>query len=316
MIKTLKNIKRSTLFITATLAVSWVVIGIFFLFDGELASIPGTIVTVGYMFIPMLIALWIEKILYKNPIQQSLNISFRFNKWFVIAWLIAPILAFATLGLSLLFPEISYSADMAGMFERFKDMLTPEQMEEVKTQMDSLPIHPIWLTLVQGLVAGITINALAAFGEELGWRGFLLKEYSGLKFWKASLFIGFIWGLWHAPLILKGHNYPQNPEIGVFMMIVWCILLSPVFTYITIKSKSVIAASILHGTINATAGIAIMMVAGGGDLLAGVTGFSGFIVLAILLIILWVYDRYVSKEGIMSQRIDQFLFSESINDVE
>ncbi len=56
-------------------------------------------------------------------------------------------------------------------------------------------------------------------GEELGWRGFLLKQCSYMDFWKMSLVIGIIWGLWHAPIIIQGYNYPQNPVIGVFMMI-------------------------------------------------------------------------------------------------
>ncbi|MFW6136657.1 MAG: CPBP family intramembrane glutamic endopeptidase, partial [Candidatus Aminicenantaceae bacterium] len=81
--------------------------------------------------------------------------------------------------------------------------------------------------LLQGLAAGVTANAVAAFGEELGWRGFLQKEFSGFGFRKASFLIGVIWGIWHASLILLGHNYPHTPIAGVFMMVVWCVLFGP-----------------------------------------------------------------------------------------
>jgi len=88
-----------------------------------------------------------------------------------------------------------------------------------------------------------------------------------------------VWGIWHAPLIILGHNYPGYPVIGVFMMIIWCILLSPVFSLIRIKSRSVIAASIFHGTINGSYGMSIMMVSCVGVHITGMTGLAGFLVL-------------------------------------
>ena len=157
-------------------------------------------------------------------------------------------------------PGTSYSPDMAGYFERYEDIIAPEQLQLMKEQMTEFPIYIFWISLLEGLVAGLTINAIFGFGEELGWRGLLFKELSYMSFWKSSAIIGFIWGVWHAPLILQGHNYPQHPLAGVFMMILWCILLSPIFNYIRLRSKSVIAAAIMHGTLNGTAGLALLVV--------------------------------------------------------
>ena len=145
--------------------------------------------------------------------------------------------------------------------------------------------------LLQGLIAGPTINAVAGFGEELGWRGLLLKEMAPLGFWKSSVIIGFIWGLWHAPLILMGHNYPGYEVIGVGMMIIWCILLSPLFTYITVRADSVIAAAVLHGSLNATLGLAILPVKGVNVLIVGATGLAGFVVLIFVNLILLFWAR-------------------------
>jgi membrane protease YdiL (CAAX protease family) len=58
------------------------------------------------------------------------------------------------------------------------------------------------------------------------------------------------------------------------MMIFWCILLSPVMIYLVIKSKSVIAAAIFHGTLNAISGIVILYLVGGNDLTNGITGIA------------------------------------------
>jgi membrane protease YdiL (CAAX protease family) len=91
------------------------------------------------------------------------------------------------------------------------------------------------------------------------------------------------------------------------MMTILCILLSVIFLYITIKSKSVIAAAVLHGTMNATNGISIMLIEGGNDLTVGMPGLAGFIALIIAITVLFVYDRYISKEKILVNKMSKFL---------
>lgn len=267
----------------------------------------GIVLGSAYMFVPMVAALVVKKAICKEKVKKDLLISFKINKWFLAAIVFPLLLVAVTFGISLLFPNVSLSLDMEGMFARYEAQLTPEQMEQMRISMKLMPIHPALMTLIQGLIAGVTINAVAGFGEELGWRGFLLREFEKMKFLKASIIMGAIWGIWHAPLILMGHNYPEHPELGVLMMTIWCILLSPIFNYITIKTKSVIAASILHGTLNATAGLSIMLLMGGNDLTVGVTGTSGFIALILIITAIYLYDNKVSKEKIMRQTITQSL---------
>jgi len=305
---TMNKINRTTLFLLLTFVISFSLVGLYNFFGGQYDNkVSATILAVTYMFIPMICAILVEKVIYKEKLKPNLFISFKINKWFFIAWLITPIMSFATLGISLLLPDVTYSPEMTGMVNRFEDMLTPEQLEQMKNASETMPIHPIWLALLQGLVAGATINAIAGFGEELGWRGFLLKSFKEMNFLKASISIGVIWGIWHSPLILMGHNYPQHPEIGVLMMTVWCILLTPLFLYFTVKAKSVIAAAIMHGTLNATAGIAIMVIDGGNDLTVGMTGLAGFISLVVVLFVLFIYDNKLSKEKIMTNKISNYL---------
>lgn len=153
---------------------------------------------------------------------------------------------------------------------------------------------------MQALVAGITINAIAGFGEELGWRGLLQKELAYLGFWKSNILIGLIWGVWHAPIILQGHNYPEHPETGIFMMIIFTLLLAPIFSYVRLKAKSVIPAAIAHGTLNATFALDLMVIRGGNDLTVGISGLAGFIALAIANLGLFIYDHYFATEKIMT----------------
>ncbi|HHV79897.1 MAG TPA: CPBP family intramembrane metalloprotease [Firmicutes bacterium] len=301
-----KNLERSqrtkkiVSFVILTYAVSWGMAAVFFVFGGRWTSLSGTLVAVAYMFVPMTVAIIVQKGIYKEPVKGPLGISFKLNRWFLVAWVLPPIIAFGTFGVSLLLPGVSYSPGMEGMFERFRATLKPEQLEVMRQQIAASPVHPIWIALVQGLIAGITINAVAAFGEELGWRGFLQRELSlmGLGFWRSSALIGIIWGIWHAPLILQGHNYPQHPVAGVFMMTIGTLLMTPILSYVRLRAKSVIAAAVFHGSFNATYGLAIMNVKGGNDLLTGTLGLAGFISLAAVNLALLLYDRFFAKERV------------------
>ncbi len=282
--------KRVYQFIVLTFSISWLTAIVFYLAGGRWNTPLAVIIAVLYMFVPMASAIILQKYIYQEPVTGPLGISWKLNWWWLIAWLLPAIFSIVTFGVSLLFPGIKFSPEMAGMFEIFKDVLTPEQIEQMKKAME-MPVHPFWIALIQGLSAGITINAIAGFGEELGWRGFLLKELKDMSFWKASFIIGLIWGIWHAPLIIQGHNYPQHPEIGVLMMTIFCILFTPIFVYVRLRAKSVIAAAILHGTLNGTAGLSIILVAGGNDLTVGIMGLSGFLVLLLFNAGIFIFDR-------------------------
>jgi len=163
-----------------------------------------------------------------------------------------------------------------------------------------LHIHPFWIALLQGLIVGGTLNAIFAFGEEIGWRGFLWNELKELGFFRASFLIGLIWGVWHSPLVVRGYNYPIHPKIGVILMIVFCILYTPLINYIRVKTGSVISCAIMHGTINGTGQLAFFLVKGGGDLTVGITGLAGLLVLFIGNVVLFSVvhrERKVLQEG-------------------
>ena len=238
----------------------------------------------GAMLIPLL-AVVFTQLIFKEPVLKGLGVSFKLNRWWVIGWLLMPILAFAVLGVSLLMPGEEWSVDA---------LLAGGQQMPIKIG----PWGMIAITLVSGMISGVTVNALFAFGEEIAWRGFLVKHFEGKKFLTVSLLIGVIWGFWHAPLILNGHNYPQHPVLGVFLMVLMCLILTPMLLYFRQKSGSVIVPAIMHGTFNAVIGISNMVVAPANDLLVGGPGLAGFIVLLLCDALLFVYDRYFSKENL------------------
>lgn len=292
-----QRLKKIVLYVVLTFGINYSMVAVFVLSGGKPGSTGLIALTLAYMLVPMIVTILIQKTIFRQPLRSPLGISFAVNRWFFIAWFLPPLIAIATLGVSLLLPGISYTPDMTGFMQTLEGMLTPEQVEASRKMITDLPVHYFWLMLVQALIAGTTINAALAFGEELGWRGLLIKELAFMGFWKSSALIGFIWGVWHAPLILLGHNYPHHPELGVAIMIVFTLLLAPLISYIRIKSRSVIAASIFHGTVNAVPGLALMLISGGDELTVGITGLAGFIVLAAGNLMLFIFDRFLTGES-------------------
>jgi len=286
-------------FLVLAFALSWSIAGVFFGLGGTLNSIWAVPVLLLYMFMPMTAALIVQKGIYREPVLKPLGIRLDLRRlgWFGVGWVLPPLIALAAFGVSLLLPHIHFSPGMEGMIAQYRERLTPEQVAAAQRQLAAFP-WPVLLAilLAQGMVAGATINLVAAFGEELGWRGLLVRELAPWRFWPAALAIGAVWGLWHAPIIWHGYNYPQHPRLGVLMMTAFAMLFGPLITYVRLRARSVIAAALMHGTFNGTAGLAYVFLAGGSDLTRGVLGVAGFIVMAILNLVLLFADRRLLRE--------------------
>ena len=103
------------------------------------------------------------------------------------------------------------------------------------TQMISRNPLYFFYFLFWGIISG-------PFSEEFGWRGFLTDRlYRKDKLLQASLFIGFIWGIWHLPL----YFYPAqiqhkwitvNPLLGL-LFIVSCMSATLVYMTIYVIAK-------------------------------------------------------------------------------
>jgi membrane protease YdiL (CAAX protease family) len=163
------------------------------------------------------------------------------------------------------------------------------------TVLDVLANVPAGVVLVGGLVVAViaacTANLPFMLGEELGWRGYLFQATAPWPALKRVLFTGVIWGLWHAPLILMGHNYPDDPFLGIPLMVVFCTLLAFLFDWSRTRVKAVWGPCVLHGIINGSAGLFALFAWEGHSLLASPVGVGGFLALTVLICAVLAMDK-------------------------
>jgi uncharacterized protein len=118
---------------------------------------------------------------------------------------------------------------------------------------DFTPGGPLGIIYAALLLIGVPIGALYAFGEEYGWRGYLLPKLLPLGEVKASLILALIWAPWHLPVLLGGLNYPGERVLvvlAVFMLSVAALSLLHTRLFMA-SGASVLVVSFLHGSLNA-----------------------------------------------------------------
>lgn len=278
--------KRLKVFLYVCFGISFIAGGAFHFLGGDLSSASGMFFASAYMLIPLISVIITQLIFGEKPF-SDVGVSFKINKWWFVAWLLMPVVNILAMFSSALLPGVSLDPNSELVTKVIADMSAKE------VEIDGWGLLAI--TIFSSMFAGLTINAFFASGEEIAWRGFLPRVMSDWGFWKKSLIIGIIWGFWHMPLILMGHNYPDHPIAGVFMMVLLCVVMTPVFLYLREKSGSTMVAAIAHGTLNGSAGISVMYLAGGNDLLCGTTGLVGIMIFAILDLLIYILKKKINS---------------------
>lgn len=188
-----------------------------------------------------------------------------------------------------------YPADFAH-FSAFRQVLD----EQAGTAGIPIPVGALIAIQLAALPMAAFINLIPALGEELGWRGWLLPKLMPLGTLPALLVMGVVWGLWHAPLILLGYNYPDAPGwVGVAAMVVMCVLVGAVFGWLRLRSGSVWPAALAHAAFNGAGGTYLLFAEAGEHVdttQATILGWSGWIVPLVLVAVLIATGQFSSAK--------------------
>ncbi len=150
------------------------------------------------------------------------------------------------------------------------------------------------VTGVQSVLLAPFLALLIAFGEEYGWRGYLQGELVKLGKIRGILLVGVIWGLWHAPIIVMGHNYPGYPVLGILLMTLYTIALAFFFGFAVLVSGSIWLAAWLHALNNQVLAFLTLMVVRADDPVRSFgIGIYGLMVWALVVAAILIIGRKI-----------------------
>lgn len=275
----------SYLFITFTL--TWIIEGALVLTGMRMEGAPplyGQLIIAGVMWVPALATFLTIKFVTHEGFAIT---NLRFGSWrpYVAAALLMPA-AFAVIyGLTWLLGLGQPDWQLV----QFREMMAAAG-QDLDAGGDFNSAQVLALAFVSSIFVGPTINGLFGFGEEFGWRGYLLPKLMPLGKVRAYLWVGIIWGLWHAPLILVGFNYPGYPALGILAMMGFATTVGIYLNEMTLRHRSSILAGSIHGALNGQGyGVWGILFPSVNPLLGGAVGLVGMLVW--LALGLWVARR-------------------------
>ena len=249
-----------------------------------------------YMPLPLVAGLIVERRARRSPLIAAEWRRLRTQFWATVGrsagYAMAVMLGVLALGFAVAWLAGTFELPGAGHLVSSDAEFRARMMEIVPGLTAETPMPLVAVVvgggLFAGLLAGLTINGLFAFGEEYGWRGVLADELRPLGSARANLLTGVLWGLWHAPIIiLMGHNYGSEWGWGIPVMVAWTTPLAFLLSWVRERSDSVLAPAILHGAYNGTMGFFAFTIIGGSLLVSLPLGLLMSPVLILGAVVVW-----------------------------
>jgi membrane protease YdiL (CAAX protease family) len=200
-------------------------------------------------------------------------------RFYLAAWLL-PLLATIVGGgiFFLLFPQ-SFDSSLGQVRNTFAS----------SPLLAANPWAGVLVTALKSMVIGPILGVIY-FGEEFGWRAYLLPKLMPVGSRKAVLLVGVIWSAWHWPMILMGFNYGTGYWGAPFsaLPLFTLIILAPsiMYSWMALRSGSVWPACIAHAENNLFTYLMVLFLVGKPDVLIGpsnegIVGGLGYVLLTL-----------------------------------
>ncbi len=283
--------KRLGIYLAFAFGIAWIT-GLVLYLTGGLAnslviapniSLATILMPTTYMWAPALANIFTRLLTHEGFARAGIQPYFR-KGWplWVAAWLIpAALTIIGAIIFFLIFPQ--YYAGLR---------IVQAQMQATGQAVPG----SLWGLIAGQILISVLIspllNGLFTFGEEFGWRGYMLPKLMPLGARMAMIVQGAIWGVWHWPVILMGYEYGFNysgfPWVGMLLFLLFTFSAGVFLAWVTLKGRSVWPAVIGHAAINGIAALGILFTIGQppsllGPLPVGLIGMAGYLVFALIL---------------------------------
>ncbi|MEU0488022.1 CPBP family intramembrane glutamic endopeptidase [Nocardiopsis sp. NPDC006139] len=241
-----------------------------------------------YMFTPAAAAVAVTLFVWRpSGFARALGLAAR-GSWrraggySLLAFVLMPLLGFAAALAAGLVGAVRLDlVDFSGLRE-----VLPDFVPDLAAAMpdSGFPWAAFLAALGVALVSSVPTLVLA-FGEELGWRGYLLPRLLPLGVWPALAVSGAVWGLWHAPQLLIQYLHGGFDGAQVALFLVFCVVAGVVIGWFRLASGSVWPAVLAHGANNALNTIGFVTLSAAGSPVDGLLypgGLGGLVGLGVL----------------------------------
>ncbi len=259
------NMIESTLYYLAfAFGLAWL-FGLIVFLTGGIANSPEAIsgskitvalllISLGYMWAPALANLFTRLVTHQGWDDLLVKLNFKKGwKLWLAAWVGPALMTIAGGAIYFLIFPAQYDGNLT---------MLQKMLESTPGYGSVSPWLMVLGQLISAILVAPVINSFFTFGEEFGWRGYMLPLLLPLGEKKAFLVSGVIWGLWHAPVIVMGHNfgmdYPGFPWLGILVMTWFCILAGTFLGWASLRERASGRLLLAMQAINGIAGLAIL----------------------------------------------------------
>jgi len=204
------------------------------IYFGELAAQAG--ISVLLMFVPLIAAIIVNRKFDKKRYALGFN---RCNFVYIILPVLIPLTyLILSYGLFWFFVKSSYVGNMsklAGYAQNYSGKDIPDN-----------------IAVIISLIIAFLSCVITALGEETGWRGLMYPVMQRIWDWKKALLLsGFVWTVWHLPLVISG-VYLQGTVMvyRIPAIIIEVLAVNVIITWVRMKSNSVWPAILFHAVHN------------------------------------------------------------------
>lgn len=243
---------------------------------------PATAVGIyGYIFIPAISAVIARSLTGERLKKGALKLGSIKN--IALAWTIGVGMAL----LAFFIPILLKLGATDPAYSKFTELIS-----QVGATVPENPPQFFAFMSIMSLTLFLVPATLIAFGEEFGFRGYLLPKLLKFGKHKAIFFSGLIWGIWRIPLFSLTDGLSISNTLSLLLT---AVLFGSILAWLYFRSESIWIPSIAGAAYQSSQALYVLIT----DIKPWIIEFSGIIILSIAVVILYFsreFEKIPEKE--------------------
>lgn len=206
--------------------------------------------------------------------------------YFVFAFFLFPLLAFAAASVSVFFNLADWDLTMIDFFHnyyrRFGDHPAAMAWRELIREN-----WQVWLVI--GIMAPLYALIPSLF-ESIGWQAFFYQSMPKKGFWLSSISTGLAWWIWYLPVIILGYPYPYHPWLGTIVGLGFGLTHQIILNWLHQSTRHLGLVVIARASLSGLALLPLMLTTNYERLWTHLHGLVGIAIMALFIVLLRMFN--------------------------